>query len=520
MVKEDDLTNLIQSLSKSEKRYFKLYVDKNTKGESNHYIKLFDLIEKAGTAEKKAIQTLYVDNDFMRSQFRVYKHLLYKMILKSLTAFHSEKSVDDQIQEAIRQAKVLYDKALYSQAGKVIKKAKYIACKYEKDTILLEIIRWQKKIMISSSIYGNASEKDIIQLSKEEKISVHKVGNVNQYWEQYVLMFQLYLINGKVRNQEEIKKYNRIIDIPILKNEELPSSFQSKKYFYAIYFLYYEVVNNMKEAYISCKKFLDLMEALPHQLEEEATQYIATLHNLLFCMKKLKKYEELINTIPKLRSMLKKFPEYENTHWNILIYTHNIEFSIYLDTGQFQKAEKILTEIEALLQSQKNSRLSFELSFNLNKALFYFGNNDYHKAISCINFILNKKKADVLEDHYSFAKIFSLILHFERGNIELLPYLIRSVYRYLLRKNKLYIIESVFLEFIRTKLFLINNKKDFIEAFQSLREKLIIVFENPLETIFLEFFDIISWLESKIEGRPFGEILREKSGYTLEEENG
>ena len=74
-----------------------------------------------------------------------------------------------------------------------------------------------------------------------------------------------------------------------------------------------------------------------------------------------------------------------------------------------------------------------------------------------------------------------------------------------------------FIVFIKTRLHNIRSTKDQIEAFKALKEELVSICEDPLETRFLEIFDIISWLESKIENRPFDEILREKSGYVLKE---
>ena len=518
MDKKDDIISLIQSLSKSEKRYFKLFVDKNTKGESNHYKKLFDLIERAGTAEKKVIQNLYRDDNFMRSQYRVYKHLTYKMILKSLTAYHSEKSIDDQIQESIRQAKVLFDKNLYTQAAKMLEKVKYIASKHEKYPHLLEIIRWQKKIIVSSLIYGMTTEKDIIQLIEEEESSIHKIENISKYWKQNMLIYMVFRTKGVAREQEDIERYNLKINVPVLKNEELALSYQAKLNFHFAYATYYGSTNKLKEAYTSSKKILDLMESHLNQIEEDPKQYCVALYNLLYYIKYLKKYEEFFTTIPKLKAMSKRFPEIdENIRSVILSNAYNLEFGIYIDIGQFEKAATILAEMEALLQNKTNSDAMFELVFNVNRALLYFGNKDYQKAIFCNNLILNKKKEDLREDQYSYAKIFQLILHFEKGNSELLPYLVKSCYRYLLQKNKLHKIENTFLLFIRTKAFHISTKKDQIEAFKALREELIIASEDSIGARFLEFFDIISWLESKIKNRSFESILREKSGYGLEE---
>ena len=56
----DFLHELIQSLTKSEKRYFKLLSSRHTIGEENNYILLFDFIEK---------QDLY-DEEQLKSHFK------------------------------------------------------------------------------------------------------------------------------------------------------------------------------------------------------------------------------------------------------------------------------------------------------------------------------------------------------------------------------------------------------------------------------------------------------------------
>ena len=85
---KENLVGLVKSLTMSEKRYFNLFAARNSKGENNHYIKLFDLIDKTGSTEKRVIKKLYEDDDFMKNQFRSYKYRLYKQILKSLTSYY------------------------------------------------------------------------------------------------------------------------------------------------------------------------------------------------------------------------------------------------------------------------------------------------------------------------------------------------------------------------------------------------------------------------------------------------
>ena len=53
--------------------------------------------------------------------------------------------------------------------------------------------------------------------------------------------------------------------------------------------------------------------------------------------------------------------------------------------------------------------------------------------------------------------------------------------------------------------------KELIKHFEKLRENLIPLSENQYEKRSFIYFDIISWLESKIENRSVKEIIREKA---------
>ena len=513
MEKKEGLMALIKSLSKSEKRYFKLFISKNAIGESSHYLKLFDFIEKAGTTDKQALQKYYGNDDFIQKQYGIYKHLLYKQILKSLRAYHSEKSVDARIMELISDTKILFDMVLYSDAGKMLKKAKGIASKYEKNIQILEIIYWEKKIILSSSMSENTNKKKLIQLFEEEKSIIKKIDNLNEYWKLKALSFLFYLENGALRRQEDIDMYNIFINAPILKNPELALSYWAKISYYGVLAQHSFAVNNIEESYVYSKKIVDLIETHPHQIEYDPMYYCSILYNLLLLLNALKKYDELFYRIPKLKFLFIKF----QFHSPILLKTHVLEFGIYIAIGQFKVAMQLLPEVEALLKEKTTKDEIQKLHFYFGTAQLYFGIRDYNKALVSLNIILNDNKNHFLPDIYSIARILYLIIHFEKENTDFLPYLVKSIYRYLLQKKKLYKVENVLIQFLK-RTNIIRNTKDQIEAFKVLREELINVMDHdPMEARFLEAFDIISWLDSKIENRPFGDILREKSGYVLQE---
>ena len=159
-----------------------------------------------------------------------------------------------------------------------------------------------------------------------------------------------------------------------------------------------------------------------------------------------------------------------------------------------------------------------ELFFIANKVYLNFVTGNYHEALVNLNIILNNKKSNVRQDINSWTRIFQLLIHFEKGNTELLPYLIKSIYRDLLQKNKLYKTEKIFIQFIRHKLAPVKSKKDQIAAFKVLKDELMKACNDPLEAGFQENNIVINWLESKIQNQTIEDILREKSGYVLEGE--
>ena len=498
MKKKEDLLGLIQSLSTSEKRYFKLFIGKNSIGGSSHYLKLFDLIDKAGSVDKKIIQKLYKDDDFMTKQFFEYKYRLYRQILKSLSAYHSNRSVDDKILESIRQIKILYDRAMYADALKVLEKIKSTAFKYEKFALLLEIMHWRMKISSAFSNLGKTNKIEIRQLVEEEASIIHVIGNASKYRKIKMLMNLEYMVNREARGQADIDMYKTIIND--LENEDLPSSYHAKKDFYETYILYFVAINDLKAACENNKNIVSLIESQPFQIEQDPLNYVYALYNLLFLSKNLKKYKEFFHILSKIKSTIKRFETEmnENTYSMVLAKIYDIEFATYIDMGQFPKATALLPEIERGFTAQEKTSELQNLLFKVNTAILYFGTGDFRMAIAIIHAVLNDGKTYLPQSFYSFIRIFQLIIHFEKGNRELLPYMIKSVYRHLIGRKHLYKAEDIFIQLIRRKQNKMNTKEDRAKVFKALKSELMKVSDDPMEASFYNFLILFPGLKVKL----------------------
>ena len=113
------LYDLISSMTMSEKRYFKLFSSRHVIGDSNDYIHLFNAIDK---------QKVYSEDQLRKASFvknlSQEKNYLYRLVLKSLNAYHSGLNTKSKIFEYLKQVEILFHKGLYRQAIKIVKKAK------------------------------------------------------------------------------------------------------------------------------------------------------------------------------------------------------------------------------------------------------------------------------------------------------------------------------------------------------------------------------------------------------------
>ena len=241
-------------------------------------------------------------------------------------------------------------------------------------------------------------------------------------------------------------------------------------------------------------------------------RYIRAINNLLMAQSKLYKYKEYIETTEKFNAV-KLDPNLLNTlNIKLLIFKYSATHQLnrYFILGEFSEGTKVIPDVATDLMKYSN-RLdtSAILIFFYKFACMYFGNNQFKDAIFWLNKIINAKDVDLRNDIHCFARIMNLICHYELDNTDQVPYFIRSTYRFLIKKEDIHLFQQFTIRFIRNLPDISRN--ELVTAFKKLREELLPLMSNPYEKRAFIYFDMISWLESKIGGRTVQEIIKEKS---------
>lgn len=511
MDKRDALFDLIKSLSKSEKRYFKLWTSRNGSKEDK-YLQLFDAVEKQKIYdEHKMLQSKKLSNGVIKN-FRFNKHYLYNLILRSLNSFHSESSVDAELKDMLHTVEVLNEKGLFEQCKKIVLKGKKISEKYENYLCHLNFLKWEINLMDSNSHLG-ITQAGLKKAYKQVFEVLKKHGDLNKYSMLITLSTIDGVKKGVARNAKERKAIQNIQDMDLgnSKNEmdETKLSYGEKEIIYFHKHKLARLNEDVKMAlyYLQCLE--KLTETKPHRIKEHPLRYISTLDNLIACKRILNHYD-IDETIKKFKQIPLKYGIKSARIKNIIFYRAcNLELNNYIHTGEFKKGLIVVNDI---LNQQKRSHLKVnnkerEIVLYYNMALIFFGVEKYASANLYLNKIINDTTSDLRSDIYSYARILQLITHYEMGNQELIDYMVRSTYRFLIKRKNLNKFENAILDFIKKKTPKINSKKEANIAFKGFKEELLIVLKKPFEKKALDYFDFISWLDSKIENKKFAEIV-------------
>jgi hypothetical protein len=500
----DDLFQLIKSLEQAEKRYFKVFTTMHIKGgESNNYARLFDAIDKLEVYDEEEIKKQFKGEKFI-NQIHVAKNYLYNNILKSLRLFHAERSKLNELMDILKDVQILYDKSLYKQCRKLLDKAKKIAITYEKHAQILAVLDWEKTLARTSA-YADIGEKELIEYYNDYKKAVDEINNINEYWKLATEVFLLRKKKGEIRNKEDLKRFNQIIKHPLMQDESSALTFLSKTFYYNTKGLYYLTNKDYESLYRYCAKLVKHLESNQYLFKED--NYVSALYNLLLVEIELRRFNEALKTIGKLRDIKS---DSVTMQARIFVTSYDTELNLYLRTGEFEKGLQMVESIEEGLKLFKDKiNKESEVLFDYNIAYMYFGKGELDIALKWVNRIINNKELTIREDIQCFARILNIIIHFELSNYDLIEYIIKSTRRYLSNKNTLNRFELAVLSHIK-KLINTKNDKEKSNIYDEWKHELESMSADFLETKALEYFDLISWIESKTSGKLLSQVIRSK----------
>lgn len=504
---KDFLFVLIKSLSKSEKRQFKIFASRLETSSNTKFIELFNILDKSEAYDEKLILKNGIIKKVQLSNLKSY---LYKQILVSIRLNIPSQNIRYQLREQIDFAAILYNKGLYKQSLKILDKTKILALENDEKLMAYEIVEFEKLIesqYITRSIQGRANELVVQakELNYRNTIS-SKLSNLS------LQLYGIMLKTGYVKSDEEYKYIDDYFNKHISKFDEKKFGFREKYWFYNANLWRSFLVQDFLSCYKYSLKWVTLFYDNPNMIYLNPVFFLKGNHYLLESLYMLKYKSKFKKYLLLLEETIKdpRFPVNDNIASLSFLYLYNNKLNYHILEGTFAESEYLIPEILGKLKlHSEHLDEHHEMLFYYKIASIYFGNEKYAECILYLEKIINNKNLSMREDLMCFSRLLCLIAHYELGKDYYLENQLKNTYKFLLKMNDLHEVQKEIMRFMKNlnSIYPSDIKKEFVK----MRERFIELEKNTYEKRAFLYLDIISWLESKIENRKISDIIKEKA---------
>lgn len=504
---KDFLFVLIKSLSKSEKRQFKIFASRLETSSNTKFIELFNILDKSEVYDEKLILKSGIIQKVQLSNLKSY---LYKQILVSIRLNIPSQNIRYQLREQMDFAVILYNKGLYKQSLKILDKTKQQALENDEKYMAYEIVEFEKLIesqYITRSIQGRADELVVQakELNYRNTIS-SKLSNLS------LQLYGIMLKTGYVKSDAEYKYIDDYFNRHISKLDESKFGFREKYWFYNANLWRSFLVQDFLASYKYAYKWVTLFYDNPNMIYLNPVFFLKGNHYFLeslYMLKYTSNFKKYLNLLEETIAD-PKFPANDNIASLSFLYVYNNKLNLHILEGTFAESEYLIPEILSKLKlHSEHLDEHHEMLFFYKIASIYFGVEKYNECINYLDKIINNKNLTMREDLMCFARLLSLIAHYELGKDYYLENHLKSTYKFLLKMNDLHEVQKEIIKFLRN----LNNfyPADIKKEFKKMHARFVELEKNTYEKRAFLYLDIISWLESKIENRKIADIIKEKA---------
>lgn len=488
-----DLEGLIKSLSAAEKRHFTLLSATFTSGSKEpQFLKLFHLLQKPESE---------ISEQEKLTEFTALKSRLFTNILRSLRMFHQSKSIEINIQNSLSDIEILYSLSLPKQAYYIYRKAYAQVVTYEKFTLWLQLLEWEKKLNI---ILDNP-ERSIDKIAAEEREVLGKLTQLLGLENRFSGIKNFKRQHGQVRGILNNPIYEELASFQASIKYEDCSSRKAQFYFNFTNTIFNWITYNHKEAYLYSKRLLtsNLQDILP-------VSYIdAVLEHTTSCIH-IGKFGEALDVLEKARTIAAKHDMDQNPLLNtkIFFYTVGYHLVIYNFMGDKVKLDEAITRAENEIKLYEQ-HMPWEARQVLNANLMnaYVGVGNLKRAEELWESLFHKSSKSIRRSIYDDLRLFRLLILLQNKVYAIIASAALSALRYY---NQLDESKTEFqLEIKMTGILQKDHQWDspkirrqVLGSLKILIQDYISAFENANN--FVEHYNLyLIWIDSIINDQPF-----------------
>lgn len=439
-MKNNDLYELIATLSSSEKKVFK---EKYSGKEDGNFIRLFDAIVSGEAANDTQVKKKFANEKFVTHLHKT-KAYLYEAVLQILHAQIQDSFDRFRILQKIEHAETLLSRKLNLQAEDMLQTALQESQRAEE--FELEQFILCQLLGINTQMQKKQTVLDKVLISDE------KFYEYKEYDRLFLAAHGTYLQRGK-KGAPELAEFNKH---PLLNKKHIFKSNKAERSLHITKSLLQTVSRNYKEAYNSNLRIVELLKPVVKVSIQSEVAFINALFNAVLSKQSLNE-----NSIPLINLLAEFEPISRWATSHKFVSLLRLKLSDYTYGKRSAEGKKILKWIEQELPLHKNELNEQELiKLHLSVAGLCIKEREYNSAL---DFLLLFNQSKMARENrpvlYRVAMLYQLIAYYELENFEWLTTTLRN-YKYFQKTNdSFYLIEKMTLDFLNEALRLSTKKE-------------------------------------------------------------
>ena len=424
----DVLHPLVQTLSKSEKRYCRLMASRQA-GDKG-FLRLLDTLlrhEQMDQALTDDLATEFPDQTIEPAR----KHL-YHVVMQSLRQFEQQKRVDVRLGQLLHDSQILFERGLVQYSQSQLVKAQRLAERHERSFYAILATRQQLEQGVRRQFDG-MDEATLANQHALVRTQLERAQTALNHAALYETLLLRYQTKGTVSNAAETLRLNDLLlEEYQLLNRQKQRSFAMQQQHLHFQSAYFRMIGEGAGSLRVYRELDDLFQANGPLWAEQPFYYVQLLEGILFDLRMLAQYSEMPYYIDRL-SAIGTPPQglHHPVPYLILYYS----LLVRVDQGQYAAARTLLqtapqTADRALFEKGLNQlALPARLDFMLLLVRIDLGTGQLSAGLQRLNRVLALPGRSLPGTLFVQSRLMNLLVHARLGNADYLNYALRSVSR-------------------------------------------------------------------------------------------
>ncbi len=495
---KDQLFRLIQSLTKAEKRSFRLYAGRTGGNSPSKFVQLFDALDKLETYDEPQLLKRLEGEGISKGQLPNLKRHLYQELMTSLRLIHTQKEIDLQIREQLDFARILYGKGLYMDGLRLLERCKQLANKHNQDILHLEILEFQKLIEARHITRSRQIDNKMEQLLTDSQLRSRITLQMSELFNLNIQIHGYYIERGHARTEAErhhatafwTQHYRNLSQ-----KKEKPTFFERINQFQA-HMWYHYILLELKQAAHFARKWTNCFDQTPGMQDKDPDLYMRGMYYVLT-------FAFLLADRPTFTTGLANFERFLETHSDTFnrnseqiafVYYNLSRLNDALLRSDYEQAQRVATSIQQQLPHYRyrvdvHRLMLLEYKF----AYIQYMRGDFDGALDYLNTILNQKSTFLRDDIHINARILAIYCHYQLEHYALLDSLLTSAQRLLHRSTDSSTIQRLSVQLIHQ--LVRTPKSDRLSVLRKAFQQVTELEQNPYEWKSMVYFNLRQFLD-------------------------